>query len=318
MNQNIIQTLFYFSLFLYVSCAAVSDNSYNWIIPEGTAVAGVFQEGRSLTEEWNYLSMIYFVPGVHTISLSPGTHALDLIERFEFGPERRIAAPLDDGVVKVEISNHASSNARFRFEQDFDIDGTKISLFIDNIYCTLIDGKPENEALIFDEPYLSQKLYMLGQMQTDLKIQFLKFASLDYTSLPLYRLALSLEGGQSIQLFQRWQPPFSGTGPANLVFSLINIDEGIFIQSDYWKLVYSAEHHNWNEKYWTLFDPPLGETYGLAVITEDFPSRAEVYTLDQNLEPKRWIEVVSFHKGIYEGPFPPVPSALPEILWELY
>lgn len=296
------------ALFIWISCPsypAESANSFNLRIPEGTIAGGVFQEGRSLQDEYDLLSMIYFQPGVHAIPLAAGTYPLDLIQRFEFGPNRIVAKPLDSGSVKVEIAAGNPASANFRFEQNFDADGTTISLFIDNLWCNLIDGKPENEELVFDEPFLSHDLYMLGQMKTEYQSIFLKFASLGYDSLPLYQVKLSLEGNQSIQLYQRWQPALAGTGPAKLVYAITDIQEGKIIQSDYWQLVYSAEHHNWNEKYWILFDSPLNGAYGISVITEDFPYRAEVYTLDENREPLRRIEVISIEKQLYTGEFPP-------------
>ncbi len=282
-----------------------SVNSLKLNIPEDTVVCGVFQEGRTLREEYELLSMIYFLPGLYEIPLITGSHPLNLIQRFEFGPERRIAEPMGQGSVQVEITDGIQANARLKYEQDFDVDGTVISLLIDNLWITINDGQPEKEELIFNEPFLSLDLYMLAQMKVGFKTVFLKFASVGYDSLPLYRLSLSLEAGQSIQLYQRWLPPLAGSGPANLVFAMGDIHEGTTIQTDYWSLVYAAEHHNWNERFWMLFDSPMDGAYGIAVLTEDFPSRAEVYTLDENFEPLRQIEVLSFEKVLYDGPFPP-------------
>jgi hypothetical protein len=308
-----------FSLLIsYSALAAESENSYQLRIPEGTTVTGVFQEGRSLQDEYDLLSIIYFQSGVHKIPLTPGHYPLSLIQRFEFGPDRKIAQSQDSGAVTVEIAEGNPVSANIHFEQNFELDGTTVALSIDNLGCNLTDGKPENEELVFDEPFLSRDLYMLGKIRTEYQYIFLKFASPSYESLPLYRLDLTLEGGQSIQLYQRWQPALAGTGPAKLVLALAHLQEGNAIQTSYWRLIYSAEHHNWNEKFWALFDAPLGEAFGVAVLTEDYPSRAEVYTLDQNFEPLRPIEVLSVEKKLYTGSFPPdLPNASIDF-WEAY
>ncbi len=295
-------------LLLVFSCTAEFAPSFYLRIPEGTSVAGVFQEGRSLQDEYDLLSVIEFQSGVHAIPLAAGEYPLDLIRRFEFGPARKIAQPLDAGIMKVEIATGNPGTANFRFEQNFDADGTTVSLFIDNLGCNLTGGQPDPVEQIFDEPFLSRELYMLGQIRTLYQFIFLRFASTSYASLPLYRVELDLEGNQSIQLYQRWQPALAGTGPAKLVYAIVDIHEGNAIQTNYWKLVYSAEHHNWNEKYWILFDSPLGDVYGISVLTEDYPYRAEVYTLDKNREPIRPIEVLSIEKQRYTGQFPPVSS----------
>ena len=276
--------------------AAENVNSLNLRIPEGTAVAGTFQEGRSLRDEYDLLSMITFIPGVHPISLATGQYSLDLIERFESGPERQVAKPISSGSVTVKIMEGNPASVQFRFEQNFDVNGTHILLFIDNLGCNIVNGKPEIEELVFDEPFLSKKLYMMGQIKTAYQFIFLKFVSLGYDSLPLYKLELTLENNQTIQLYQRWQPALAGTGPARLVLAIADMQGKKVIQNSYWKLIYSAEHHNWNEKFWMLFDNPIGDAYGIAVVTEDYPSNVEVYTLDQNLEPLRNFKVLSSEK----------------------
>lgn len=292
-------------ILFFSSLSSNSENMFSLRIPEGTTAAGVFQEGRSLQDEYDYLSMVYFQAGVYSIPLTAGRYPMNLIERFEFGPDRRIAKPIDAGAVAVEIAEGNPAYANFRFEQTFDANGTTIALSIDNLGCNLMDGKPEPSEVVFDETFLSNELYMLGKIPTEFQYLFLKFASLGYETLPLYRLDITLENGRSIQLYERWQPALAGTGPAKLVMALADLQEGAATQTNYWKLIYAADHHNWNEKFWVLFDSPLGEAYGVAVLTEDFPSRAEVYTLDQNLEPLRQIEVVSFKKTFYAGSFPP-------------
>lgn len=295
--------------------SAKSADSFNLRVPEGTSVAGVFQETRSLQDEYNLLSVIELQSGVHAIPLAAGNYPMNIIRRFEFGPDRAIAQPVDAGTVNVEIVAGNPSSANFRFEQKFDAGGTVISLFIDNLWCNLIDGKPGKEEQVFDEPFLSRELYMMGEIRTPYQSIFLQFASPSYESLPLYRVELSLENDRSIQLYQRWQPALAGTGPARLVYAAVQLNGGNAVQTSYYKLIYSAEHHNWNEKYWILFDAPLGGAYGIAVFAEDFPYRAEVYTLDPNREPLRQIEVISVSKQLFTGDFPPR-SSIPS--WSEY
>jgi len=293
-----------------------NQDSFTIRIPPETKVAGVFQEGRSLIDEYELLSTIHFAEGDFTIPIKQGHYPFDIIQKFEFGPERKTAEPLGRGHVDVSIETSGDrESVHFKFEQDFDVDGKKITISIEDCRTSVTDGRLDTELLIFDEPYLSKSLFMIGKMQVGVRIIFLKFASLGYESLPLYLFDLKLESNQSIQLYQRLQLPFAGTGPSNLVHANFNIEEGIGIQSDYWNLVYAAEHHNWNEQFWVLFDEPIDETFGLAVITEDFPSTIEVYTLNRNLQPLRRIEMDSISKERYYGIFPPSVNIES---WQLY
>ncbi|MFH1739838.1 MAG: PEP/pyruvate-binding domain-containing protein, partial [bacterium] len=283
-------------------------------IPEETYVVGVFQEGRMLWQEYEYLSAIYFVPGDHRLPLSPGIYSLDIVERFEFGPERIVVEPLSAGTVTVENSGGSNGRVNYTFEQDFDVSGTTLSLSIEYcLWADLVDGKPTEEAIVFDEPFLSQQLYMLGQMRVGVRNDILKFASPTYESLPLYLVEFTLENGQSIRLYQRWQPAMAGTGPANLVYAEVQIEEGHATQTDYWHLVYAADHHNWSERYWILFDTPIGETYGIAAFTGESLYDREVYTLDCDLLPLRYIEVIDYSIELTDH-LPPVSVNG----WELY
>ncbi|HPA46713.1 MAG TPA: PEP/pyruvate-binding domain-containing protein [bacterium] len=274
-------------------------------IPQNTRVVGVFQEGRILEQEYEYLSSIDLVAGDHAMPLESGTYSFDLVNRFEFGPERRILQPLTPGILTVKMLGNPINRVEFRFDQDFDLDGQALSLFIDYLSVNLVDGKPNPETIVFDEPFLSQNLYMLGRIQVGVRIDFLRYASETYASLPLYKIDLALENGQSVHLYQRWQPAMAGTGPANLVYAQVDIEEGYVEQGSYWNLVYAADHHNWNEKFWVLLDTPIGETYGLAVLTGETDYDREVYTLDCNLQPLRYIGIEGFQKDITEH-LPPV------------
>lgn len=317
-RSRFIFSIVFLMMIAFSAQAAENATSLNLRIPEGTSVAGVFQEGRSLQDEYDLSSMIFFTPGVYNIPLIPGIYPLDLIQSFEFGPDHLTAKAINSGTVTVKISAGNPASRDFRFEQNFDANGTMISIFIDNLWCNVVDGKPDVEEIVFDEPFLSKKLYMMGQIKTAYQFIFLKFASIGYESLPLYKLELILENNQSIELYQRWQPALAGTGPAKLVLAIADIQGNKIIQNNYWKLIYSAEHHNWNEKFWILFDKPIGEAYGIAVITEDYPSSVEVYTLDKNLEQLTPINVVSYNKTLYKGTFPPTLPPSSARLWEKY
>jgi len=172
-RSSLLHISFFIALFIS-AISAKSANSFHLRIPEGTSVAGVFQETRSLQDEYEMLSVIEFQSGVHAIPLAAGHYPINIIRRFEFGPDRKIAQPIDAGSVKVEIVAGNPASANFRFEQKFDASGTLVSLFIDNLGCNLIDGKPDKEEQVFDESFLSRDLYMMGEIRTPYQTLFLQ------------------------------------------------------------------------------------------------------------------------------------------------
>jgi hypothetical protein len=44
------------------------------------------------------------------------------------------------------------------------------------------------------------------------------------------------------------------------------LDGTAFTQSDYWKLVYSADHHHFTRNFAVLFDAPIGDACGLKIL----------------------------------------------------
>ena len=69
---------------------------------------------------------------------------------------------------------------------------------------------------------------------------------------------------------------------------------------DYGHLVCTASVHNWREGYWTLFDTPLGDAYGLGVDHHGANHTAYDHTaelLDSHLKTLRPIEIVALARG---------------------
>ena len=72
--------------------------------------------------------------------------------------------------------------------------------------------------------------------------------------------------------------------------------------TDYFRLVYAGVHHNWNNQFWILFDPPV--TYGghavsgLWIDEEAYMSELEAaHTLDAALQPLDRLDVTSYAVG---------------------
>ncbi|MGC9327195.1 MAG: hypothetical protein ACP5I1_06155, partial [Candidatus Hinthialibacter sp.] len=220
---RIFAGLFFFSFLPLVVTAphaqSQADDSFILQVPEGTRAVGVFDEFRTLEEEYQLLSAVYFKPGDYALPLETGVYPFTIFERMEFGPERKTGWPLEEGRLTAERSQTAGEFASvdYTIEQDMEIDGQVIHLKWSYLFVELQNGEIITPNFVVDEPYLSQRIYMTGQIEgTDDR---LKFASETYESYPSYLLDVDLEDGQSVKLYYRWQPPMAGSGPANLVFA---------------------------------------------------------------------------------------------------
>ena len=258
-------------------------------VPQGVYAAGVFSEGRSLRNEYNVLSMVHFKSSDHTLPITPGSYSVDLIESLELGPERTLLAPVEVGRVTGEFPQWDPSQFDYTIEQTFRSDQELFVATIRFLSVRIDSGRPSPEVLLFDQDFVNKTLYMTGSVVGGFYSDNVRYSSPTHEELPLYVIDMPFDNGERIRLYQRWQEPMAGSGPASLVFADVDLLEGYVQQDDYWHLVYAAEHHNWNEGYWVLFDEPLGDTYGVAVETEESPLRRDAYTLDANLQRLRTI-----------------------------
>ena len=55
--------------------------------------------------------------------------------------------------------------------------------------------------------------------------------------------------------------------PANLVWAEVELDGQVQEVDNYYRLVYAADQHNFNETYAVLLDPPLGSAHAVALET---------------------------------------------------
>lgn len=310
-----MKLMIFLSLFLPASICLAQDSPVMLRIPEGTKVVKVFDESiPSLEKEYQLKSIVYFISGDYNLPQDSGKYPLELIDYIEFGPDHLKGIPRKNGSVLVDKSS--PDWISYTLEETIDIGTQVMQLKIDYLGTQLENGKPVVKEFVFNEPFLTKSLFMIGTMTIDGNEQYLRFASEKYESLPLYLFDVTLENGQAIQLYVRWQEPMAGSGPANLVYATGSIQEGSFRQDNYWKLVYSAVHHNWDEKFWVLFDQPIGGAYGIAIFTRNVFSEEpqEVYTLDANLKPLRKIPLVKIEKKTTDViPYPSVVTG-----WEMY
>ncbi|MCB0215935.1 MAG: DUF1566 domain-containing protein [Chloroflexi bacterium] len=119
---------------------------------------------------------------------------------------------------------------------------------------------------------------------------------------PDVRLELDLADSQSLRLRLRYaEPPgASPVGQAQLLGATVDLAEGATQVEDPRQLVYDADRHNWNERFWVLFDPPIGASGGLEIASTGIPGRPETTwlarTLDRDLAPGREIAVRSVRR----------------------
>ena len=73
----------------------------------------------------------------------------------------------------------------------------------------------------------------------------------------------------------------------------VKLEAGSRTISDYSQLVYVADRHHWNERFWVLLDEPLGDAHGVGFYQQFTGSGEPVYRavlLDEVLETLQELE----------------------------
>lgn len=160
------------------------------------------------------------------------------------------------------------------------------------------DGVADPEKLVFDadqvgeEPQGYNVVYtqvgILGFLDNgeDYLTEKQAYRSCTFSTLPLFRITATLEGGDSIVLYKRYLKPLMGSGPAAVVRAEVDLDGEQRVVDDYFHTAYAAELHNFTERYLVVLDPPIGSVYGIHFEeTGDNDPPAAVDLLDAGLAP---------------------------------
>src|SRR5690606_64768 len=136
-----------------------------FVIPDGAEACGVFQEFRTLEEEYELLSTLRFSPGRLEIPGRPGSVRATLFDEIVVGPDRKIAASRGDGVFSIEVTINGGRRVhRVEHEETFDVDGEPLVVRLR--FPNLIGDSSTTEPLsiTFDEAFLSREMRLTGDL----------------------------------------------------------------------------------------------------------------------------------------------------------
>ena len=184
---------------------------------------------------------------------------------------------------------------RVMLEREYALDNRliQITLALSNIQTGEFDLRR------LDESALTSQLVMTGQLRDATSgelLSRLRLVPCGLSTLPLVRFDIQLEGNRQVVLLQRRERDDGVSGLATLLSAHVTLPEGSVTVSDYGHLVYAAERHHWNEKFWVRFEQPLGDVYGLGIYQHYTGSGEPQYTaelLDASLNTLRALVVES-------------------------
>ena len=282
-------------------------------IPEGIEACGVFSPAgatRGPEEEYDLKTVVRFSPGTVPLATASDSMVHGIVEELLFGPQQVRGESLREGVFEVRRLplGGGVTGYRFTYAEDFVLpDGGQLQFVLAAPLIFRSRGEERLDGpVVLDEAFLTVNA---GSEAFQLSIDNrpnVRFGSCAYAALPLFEIAVELEGGGSIRLEERFREAESllATGPASLVRAAIDLAGETRVVTEYPSLVYSASRHNRWAQYRVFLDPPLGMA-GLErpvhVVEVRAPepfdvSREEVHLLDEDFERLDTPRILSYSK----------------------
>ena len=271
------------------------------MVTAAATYCGHFKEMRNLEQEYAAKAKLTIAAGTYPLANTAGTYDFALPVCFERRPGDPV--PAFAGAGKVKTTPYKSTVDTFAscshgVTQPIASDGSTSWIFSMRLSYFSWTGPPQPPVL--DGSYLchlssgqvgdtrpgyQDYLELCQGTECDLW-QDVRFEACvpDY---PLQRHTITFEGGQ-IVLDVR----ITGAVGVSVMLAAFTSASGTlngtaFTQTDYWKLIYSADHHHFTRNFAVLFDAPIGGACGLKVLNF-WGSRVEeplpdVYTIKCDL-----------------------------------
>ena len=96
-----------------------------------------------------------------------------------------------------------------------------------------------------------------------------RFESCNPTTYALNRSTVTFDGGQVVFKVRIQSLPGGISESPMFVSATGTLDSVAFAQTNYWKLVYSASHHQFSRSFAVLFDSPINGACGIKVTSVD-------------------------------------------------
>ena len=253
-----------------VTCS--QEDVYCIVIEAGAQACGVFQDNRPWSVELANLARVHFKQGETLLPEDLDDMEADLVDRVEFGPDATALTPVGPGLITRTfnpIPNPPDSGYQsYDYVQRFQGGPEELTLSMRTDFW-VEGGVPQRRGTRIGARF-SQFVYMNSRLGVDPndseKTQ--TYDSCDYSHYTLYILTAEAENGDRVVFDKRMYSPDirGGSMPANLEAAEATVAGTTRSTTDYFNLVYSAVHHNWDEGYTVILRPPVGDVFGLVLV----------------------------------------------------
>jgi hypothetical protein len=278
-----------------VKCS--QEDVYCIVVAAGAQACGVFQDNRTWAVELSNLARVHFKTGETLLPEDLTEMPADLVDRVELGPQAQELSPLGPGLIARSFSTVSSppdsGYQTYEYTQSFQAGTEDLNLRMYTDFW-VEGGVPQRRATRIGARF-SQYMYLTSQLGVDPPGNDRRqvYDSCDYGHYALYIITAEAQNGDRVTFHKRMYSPdiVGGSMPANLESAQATVSGVTRTTDDYFSLVYSADHHNWNEGYTVLLNPPVGDVFGLVLLDSGY-----------NEDPVEMLYLGSDHTGIRTSP----------------
>jgi hypothetical protein len=256
-------------------------------VPSALPLCAMWRMTEPISKELDQKVTLELNAGEFTIPLD-APPSLDVLGELRLGPQLSPASPT--GPTRVE---YAAPETTVRLRRSYIQGGQAVTVTWE------IPGVRSDELNVrrVDPDYVTTGVNLTVEFGPDSSPRFLAPCGLGH--LGAERLtAVFADGGRAVFDMRKGSGGgfWAGYLWAELVRADVRLAGDSRVVSDHAHLVYDAERHNWNEKLWVLFDPPLGDAHGLE-LTQIFlgggEERFTATTLDGDHRPLTALDVLA-------------------------
>jgi hypothetical protein len=250
-------------------------NEFLLEVPAGVSFCNGFYQDRTWQQELAMIGRIDLLPGFFNLPRTEGTYQAELIDTILFGPEHNQLLPTAaQGQVVAEYKDWGQGEWWYKFHKDFTFSGT---IYQVEIFISIGNEGTWPEEISLDNPawpvVASAKIFIgPGEDQLD-EIQ--AFGLCDLPAV-LKSFSATTAGGDQFLLEEREGPYMRAclaAGETSCLFlTSASVQSGEFQQTinERLRLVYAGSHHNWNDQFLLLLDPPNSNIAAILITAPDF------------------------------------------------
>ncbi|MBW1871613.1 MAG: hypothetical protein JRJ19_06080 [Deltaproteobacteria bacterium] len=250
-------------------------NEFLLEIPGGVSFCHGFHQDRTWQQELAMIGRIDLQPGFFNLPRTPGTYQAELIETVVFGPEHRLLQPTAaQGQFVAEYKSGGLDEWWYKFHQDFTFSGT---IYQVEIFLSIGNEGSWPEEISLDNvawPAVISARIFIGPGENPLD----EIQAFGLCALPdVFKSYSATTAGGDLILLEEREGPYmracQAAGETSCLFlTSASVQSGEFQQtiSDRLRLVYAGSHHNWNDQFLLLLDPPNSNVAAILVEAPDF------------------------------------------------